>query len=162
MKKLLAKLQRVCIRPVSIRSSLMRSFIALIVLLSILLLTMTIALGYRSIRHLSRVYIGQTMKEVEMAVHNWAAPILNSQLMARNIIETGLIDPDNMEQMNVYFATFLRQISQLDGVVTGDEDGNSWVLKRDGDNWINRVVSQSELSDRAATLDSMECRLGET
>lgn len=127
-------------KTISIRWSLLRSFIALTLTLSVLLLISTLVIGRRATGRALLSYIREATAEAESEIAQLALPAANTLLSAKAAIESGRVNPDDLESMNRYLASVLPQIPQVTSVNIGDMDGNGYLLLEEAGGWRNRLV----------------------
>ena len=128
-------------KPITMRRSLLYSFLLLILILSTLLLTATVFRGYRIANQVSVSYFNNAIVRTQSEINSITTPILNTLHQAKRSFETGLLDVNDTENLNRYFLPVMEQIPYLNSINTGDEEGNGYMFLKNGDIWQNRIVN---------------------
>ncbi len=122
------------------RRSLLYSFLLLILILSVLLLSSTIFIGSRISNQLSISFFNHAIVQTNSFLHSVGAPVHNALLQTKKSFETGLLDINNTEELNRFFTPIMDQIPYITSINTGDADGNGYLILRSEDSWKNRLV----------------------
>ena len=128
-------------KTITMRRSLLYSFLLLILILSSLLLAATVYSGYRIANQISVSYFNNTIVRTQSKINSITTPILNTLHQAKRSFETGLLDVNDTENLNRYFLPIMEQIPFLTSINTGDEEGNGYMFLKNGDIWQNRIVN---------------------
>ena len=94
------KLRQLLTGPRSIRWSIFRSFLLLIVGLSAVLLATTFFGATRVVEQLSRELIERTADQVHEKLTRFLRPVENDLIVVRDMGEAGLFDPNSEAEMN--------------------------------------------------------------
>ncbi len=136
-------------RPVTIRQSLLRSLIVVILVLASAILATTFWGARRSVRSLSDALIDSTIDQTELKLREFFQPIHRSLRVAHEWGERGLIDTDQpREQMNQMFVPLLEQFPQVSSVLIADTRGQEYLLLRTDEGWSNRETRAEEWGTR--------------
>lgn len=125
---------------VTIRWSLVRNLFLLIVFLSGMILLTTIYTGRQVRREMSRALIERAVGRVESDLAAFFAPVQRSLLLARDLLEAGVLDIDDPDGLNRVFAPLIQEIPQISSINIGAADGRGYLLLRFPDRWRNRFV----------------------
>lgn len=125
---------------ITMRRSLLNSFLLLILILSALLLTSTIFIGYKIANQLSALFFNHATVQTNSVMNSVTAPILNALHQTKRSFETGLLDVNDTEDLNHYFTPIMDQIPYITSINIGDEDGNGYLILKSEDSWSNRLV----------------------
>jgi len=128
-------------KSVTMRRSLLYSFLLLILILSALLLAATVFRGYRVANQISVSYFNNAVVRTQSKIDSIAAPILNTLHQSKRAFETGLLDVNDTENLNRYFLPIMEQLPYLNSINTGDDEGNGYMFLKNGDIWQNRIVN---------------------
>ncbi len=125
---------------VTIRRSLFRSVILLILFILGTFLWITFSFRDQEMRAVSRMLVETTIDHIESRLHRFFDPLEEHLLIARGWGNRGLLDPRDAESANALFMPVLSRYPQISGVSTGDAVGNNYYLTRVGDRWRNRTI----------------------
>ncbi len=142
-------------RTISIRTSLLRNSVALVLLMSTTFLVVTVFGTRRAIRELSARLIEQSAGQAEEQLDSFFGSIEDMLLASRSWWEAGLIDyteSDDVEDLNALFIPVLDAYLQVTSMHVVHGAGLEYMLFRDlrgGDayEWYNRVVLADEGPD---------------
>ncbi len=112
----------------------------LILILSSLLLTSTIFIGYKIANQLSVSFFNHAIVQTNSVLDSVAIPVLNALHQTKKSFETGLLDVNDTEYLNHFFTPIMDQISYISSINTGDADGNGYLILKSEDSWRNRLV----------------------
>ncbi len=127
-------------KNISIRRSLLYSFLLLILILSALLLTSTIFIGYKIANQLSVSFFNHAIVQTNSVINSVTTPVLNALHQTKRSFETGLLDVSDTEDLNHFFTPIMDQIPYITSINTGDADGNGYLVLKSKDSWRNRLV----------------------
>jgi adenylate cyclase len=127
-------------KNITMHRSLLYSFLLLILILSALLLTSTIFIGYRIANQLSVSFFNHAIVQTNSVMKSVTTPVLNALHQTKKSFETGLLDVNDTEDLNHFFTPIMDQIPYITSINTGDEDGNGFLILRSADSWRNRLV----------------------
>lgn len=128
-------------KNITMRRSLLYSFLLLILILSALLLTATVFRGYKLANQISVSYFNNATVRTRSEINSITTPILNALHQTKRSFENGLLDVNDTENLNRYFLPIMEQIPYLNSINTGDEEGNGYLFLKNGDIWQNRIVN---------------------
>jgi adenylate cyclase len=137
-------------KGITMRRSLLYSFLILILILSALLLAATAFRGYRIANQISVSYFNNAIVRTQSEINSIVAPILNTLHQTKRSFETGLLDVNDTENLNRYFLPIIEQIPYLNSINTGDEEGNGYMFLKNGDIWQNRIVNPVKWGSKKA------------
>ena len=127
-------------KNITMRRSLLYSFLLLILILSALLLTSTIFIGYRIANQLSVSFFNHAIVQTNSVMNSVITPVLNALHQTKGSFETGLLDVNDTEDLNHFFKPIMDQIPYITSINMGDENGNGYLILKSGDSWRNRLV----------------------
>ena len=127
-------------KNITIRRSLLYSFLLLILILSASLLTSTIFIGYRIANQLSVSFFNHAIVQTNSVINSVTTPVLNALHQTKRSFETGLLDVNDTENLNRFFTPIMDQIPYITSINTGDVDGNGYLILKSKDSWRNRLV----------------------
>ena len=127
-------------KNITMRRSLLSSFLLLILILSALLLTSTIFIGYRIANQLSVSFFNHAIVQTNSVINSVTTPVLNALHQTKRSFETGLLDVNDTEDLNHFFTPIMDQIPYITSINTGDADGNGYFILKSEDSWRNRLV----------------------
>jgi adenylate cyclase len=136
----------------SIRTSLSRNLIALVIFLGAAILVTTVYTADRIRRSASRSLIDRAFGQAESDLMGFLEPVQRSLILARGWTANGVIDPDDTASLNRLFMPFLEQSPQVSSFNIGDAQGRGFLLLRLGDGWRNRRV-HADQTDRKEMAD---------
>ncbi len=125
---------------ITMRRSLLYSFLLLILILSASLLTSTIFIGYRIANQLSVSFFNHAIVQTNSVMNSVTTPVLNALHQTKKSFETGLLDVNDTEELNPFFTPIMDQIPYITSINTGDADGNGYLIMKSKDSWKNRLV----------------------
>lgn len=128
-------------KTITMRRSLLYSFLLLILILSALLLAATVFRGYRIANQISVSYFNNAIVRTRSKINSITTPILNTLHQAKRSFEIGLLDVNDTENLNRYFLPIMEQLPFLTSINTGDEEGNGYMFLKNRDIWQNRIVN---------------------
>ncbi len=126
--------------PVSIRWSLFKNFLILVVLISGSLLIYTVAEASRAIRSLSASLFEEVSGTVAHELAKFFDPISKSIEIVRDLGLRGAFSPDDPRTASTILIPILSAIPQMASINTGDERGNVFLLARRKDEWLSVLV----------------------
>ncbi|MCA9427010.1 MAG: hypothetical protein KC994_18155 [Candidatus Omnitrophica bacterium] len=133
---------------VSIRTSLLRNLLVLLLSVSITILAVTIWGARRTVRVLSERLIEQSAQRADESMRNFFGSIEGLVLASRDWWNSGLLDyegREDLEQFNAVFVPLLNEHRQVTSMMVVHDEGFEYLLFRDlrgGEDyeWYNRVV----------------------
>lgn len=131
-------------RLVSFRSSMLRSLVLLILLLSLAILAVSIHASNRMVRTLCKDLVTRSLNRTENELRRFFKPIPSQLSVADAWAGQGLLDDLDSVRMNALFAPVIDEYRQISALSTGNAEGAGFMLLRQKDGWINRRVDQRD------------------
>jgi adenylate cyclase len=136
------------VRTTSIRTSLLRNVVALVLLMSVTLLAVTVVGSRQAVRNLSARLIEQSANQAGEQLAQFFGSIENILQASRSWREAGLVRYESAESvadLNALFIPILDAYPQITSMMVANDSGLEYLLFRDlrggGDyEWYNRVV----------------------
>ena len=148
-------------RLISIRWSLLKHFLLLVVLISGSLLVYSTMEARRAIDDLTRSLFNETSASVKEELARFFAPISKAIEIVGGMGESGVFSPDDAEFAGRLLVPVVSAIPQMSSVNTGDEEGNALILARRDDQWVTVEVGPRggdarwrEVDESGATIRS--------
>ena len=135
-------------RTVTIRRSLIRNLLLLIVFLTGSILLTTVYTGRRISDGMSRALIERALERTEADLKGFFSPVQQNILLARQLFGDGLLDLDDPHALNRYFIPLLERLPQVSGVSIGDAEGRGYTLLRFPDRWRLRLTWTDRWGER--------------
>jgi len=135
-------------RTVTIRWSLIRNLVLLIVFLTGSILLTTVYTGRRIAELTSRALIDRALDRTESELRRFFDPVQRSLLVARRLIRDGALDLDDPRALNRYFIPVIEGMPQVSSANLGDAHGAGYMLLRLPGRWLNRLVRIDQWGDR--------------
>jgi adenylate cyclase len=142
-------------RPVSIRWSLFKNLLILVVLISGSLLIYSVAGASRAIRSLSATLFEEVSGTAEYELAKFFAPISKSIEIVRDLGLREALSPDDPQTANTILIPVLLALPQMASINTGDESGNAFLLVRRKNEWLNVLVKGSTVIAEWRQMDEM-------
>jgi adenylate cyclase len=142
-------------RPISIRWSLFKNLLLLIVLISGSLLIYSIVGAARAIRHLSSSVIEETSAKTEDKLANFFEPIAKSIEIVRDLGARGLFSTNNTRGATTVLMPVLAAIPQMASINIGNERGDAFLLVKRTDEWLSISVKGGSAIADWAQLDEL-------
>jgi serine phosphatase RsbU (regulator of sigma subunit) len=140
-------------RTVSIRQSLLRNLVLLIVLLSGAVLV-TLATGARRVvRELSRSVIERALGKTEEQLARFFDPATDQLRLAQSWGERGLLDLDDPDRLRRLLWPMIKLHPQISSLMVADGRGREFGLIRMGDKWVNRQTRRDEWGDKVRWIE---------
>jgi adenylate cyclase len=145
-------------RPITIRYSLARNLMLMILLTSGAILVVSYVWGTRVVAELSEELISQRIDQTEQELQRFFMPVENGLLLLREWgsagilekVDTGQIarslgggqkaDTTSVERLNQRFVPLLEQFRQVSSLMIADTGGGEYLLLRLKDHWLNRIT----------------------
>ena len=131
-------------RSVSIRRSLARNLVVLVLLLSGSIFGVTVAARQHMLVAMSQVVTRQTLDQTQAQLEQFFNPVAEQLLLARSWGEAGLLDLDTPEQMTVLLAPLLERHPAISSLLVADERKHEYMLLYADDVWRNRQTRPDE------------------
>lgn len=134
------------VKGISIRSSLLRNFSLMIVLVLVSFTTAFLIIQYSELSVVSRRLIREAMVELERELQKDFQPVIkNINISAYWGKSRQYTDLEDKEMLKM-FIPIIKEYSSIVRVKSGDDNGNGFSLQREGDNWITTrtVVDKSQ------------------
>ncbi len=139
--------------PISIKWSLFRHFILLIIFIAIAIIATIRVVGSRSIRKLSQNSIDKTAQLSISKINQLFRPINNLLKFSAQLGESKIFASTNPDSMNRFFIPILQHITQISSVDIADEYGNSYLLLRKENGWKNRLITAATVGKSSEWRD---------
>jgi len=127
-------------RSVSIRISLIRNLVLLIVLTSGTLLSVTMIGAYRTVKKLSNSIIIRTADQTESELKSLFVPVMKNLLVSMEWGRAGMLDNTEPTSLNSIFIPLLEENQQISSMLIANDKGVEYLLLRIGDTWYNRMT----------------------
>jgi len=127
-------------RTITIRWSLVRNLVLLIVFLTGSILLTTIYTARRITDSTSRALIGRALDRTESDLRRFFEPVRSGLLLARQLLRNGTLDREDPVGLNRFFLPLIAGHPQVSSVNLGDEQGRGYLLLRLADRWRNRLT----------------------
>jgi adenylate cyclase len=142
-------------RPISIRWSLFKNLLILVVLISGSLLIYSVIGASRAIRSLSASLFEEVSGIAEHELAKFFAPISKSIEIARDLGLRGAFSPSDPQAANTVLIPVLLAIPQMASINTGDASGNAFLLVRRKNEWLNVFVKGGAKMAEWQEVDAM-------
>ena len=139
-------------RSISIRQSLLRSLVLVILLLSGALLAATFLAARRTISLVSSSLITRTREATAAGLGEFFGPLRRDLLRLRGWGEAGLLDTGDPAQLNRLLLPILAQHLQISSLMIADARGREHLLLRGPEGWSTRQTRPDEWPGRARWL----------
>jgi serine phosphatase RsbU (regulator of sigma subunit) len=143
-------------RTVSIRQSLLRDLLLVILLLSGGILAITVFAARQTTEVLSQAYMGKAIDATEARLEGFFGPVRRELRMLGAWGEAGLLDTDEPAALNRLLVPLLQLHPQITAVMVADGRGREYLLLHSGGHWRNRIMRRDEWGPRARLLDWSE------
>ncbi|MBN2377346.1 MAG: SpoIIE family protein phosphatase [Sedimentisphaerales bacterium] len=130
-------------KSISIRRSLLKNLILIILLLSGAIMAIMIIRIQTAVRYLSQVIISQTIDQSESRLNRFFEPISENINIVKSWCENGAIDLDHPDSFRRYFTSFIEQHPHISSVIIADTLGNEYMLLQNHDQWLLRQRIQN-------------------
>ena len=130
-------------KSISIRQSLLRNLLLLVLAVSGAVLVVTILAGRNIVREISHTVIDSAATQTRMELDHFFETIHHQVLISQSWAADGLLDAGDPQALNAKFVPVLRNNPQISSMMVTDSAGVGYVLLRDAldpDKWMNRVV----------------------
>jgi adenylate cyclase len=127
-------------RPLSIRWSLFKNLLLLVVLISGSLLVYSVAGAIKAVHPILASLFEEVSGTVAYELGEYFSPVSTSLQIARDLGLRDVFSPDDIEATNDVFIPVLSAIPQMASVITGDDSGNALMLVRRPNEWFNVII----------------------
>ncbi len=127
-------------RPATIRHSLIRNLVLLIMATSGAILTVTIVGSSHMIRDLSLSMIRRTTDQMESELKHLFEPVGRNLLIAQQWGREGVFDETDPVSLNPLFIPILEENDQISSMMIANSDGFEYLLLRTEGRWYNRIT----------------------
>ena len=142
-------------KTTSIRASLLRNFLLLIVSVSVIILITQTLSARKTVKDLSQRLIAQSADRAEGAMRHYFESIESMLATSQSWWAAGPLTyttPTDLDDLNATFVPLLTQHPHVTSVMIAQDDGFGYLLHRDvrgGDqyHWYNRIVLPDEASE---------------
>ncbi|MCA9678368.1 MAG: hypothetical protein KC464_25300 [Myxococcales bacterium] len=135
--------------PVSIRRSLLRNLVLLIVLTAGAILAVTFIGADRAVDGLSRSLIERTGQRTDSELHRFFDPVTRGLDIGAAWGRSGLLDPTATEDVNRLFLPVVASYPQVSSVLLADDAGRETMLLQQPDGWVDRITRADEWAGRS-------------
>jgi adenylate cyclase len=142
-------------RSLSIRWSLFKNLLLLVVLISGSLLIYSVAGAIRAVHPILASLFEEVSETVAYELGEYFSPVSTSIQVARDLGLRDVFSPDDIEAANDVFIPVLSAIPQMASVITGDDAGNSLMLIRRPNEWFNVIIRGGSPVAEWRQLDKM-------
>lgn len=135
-------------RPISLRTSLIRNLLAVILPLSIVLVAAAFLGGRKAVEFLSRSLISQTIVQTEAQLHRFFDPVVHLLQVMRDWGATGLLDVDDPEPLRRLLPPLLASHEQVSSALVADARGHEVMILQVQGGWRSRQTRVDEWGRR--------------
>lgn len=139
---------RVLQAPVSIKWSLFRNMTFLVLLIAGGILLFTFISSKKSLEGLAKKQINQTTDYIETELKRFLLPVYSLFGLWPEWEQAGIVDGTDRESLNAVLIPIMKRFPQISSVITGDPEGNSLLILRKEDEWLNREVRPAEWQNK--------------
>ena len=143
-------------RAISIRQSLLRDLLLVILLLSGGILAITVFGTRQTIEVLSRAYMEKAIDSTNAQLEGFFAPVQRQLRMLGAWGEAGLLETDDPAALNRLLVPLLRLHPQITSLMLADSRGHEHLLLRSGEHWRSRITKRDEWDTRTRWLEWSE------
>lgn len=140
-------------RPVSIRRSLLRNLLLIIVLLSGAIMGTSVLVARQAAKSLSRSLITQTLDRSEGELEQFFNPVAAGLGIVESWSRAGLLDTDDPRRIRGLFLPLMARYPQVSSVLVADQRGREYMLLRTTGGWLSRQTRRDEWGDRTCWLE---------
>lgn len=140
-------------RPVSIRQSLLRNLVLIIVLMAAGIAVVTFYSARQLVSTLSRSIIESSLNFTEARIRGFFDPLPAALLSARGWAELGLLDDLAPSRLDRLFKPLLAQYQQIATVRVADERGREYLLTRRGEGFAVRETRADTWKSRLRWIE---------
>jgi len=126
---------------VSIRMSLLRNFVGVIILLAGCILVITVFAARSAVTSLSESVMNVSIELTKNRLREFFEPVMQELFVARQWGETGVLDRSDPEGVKQLMLPVLEQYPQILSVLVADETGREFMLMRSGDGFASRETN---------------------
>jgi len=145
-------------RPITIRYSLTRNLMLMILLTSGAILSVSYLWSTRVVAELSAGLISQRIDQTEQALQKFFSPVENGLILFRDWGAAEILgkvdaqaigrsrggsqpaDTASVESLNQRFVPLLERLGQISSMMIADTAGEEYLLLRRKDHWLNRIT----------------------
>lgn len=133
----------------SIRVSMLCNLVALILALGLAIMAATYLGSRNKLEALSRSLTSQALDQTESRLFQFLEPVSHGLDMVKLWGQTGQLDTERTEALNLLFIPLLQQYPQIAALMIADLRGHEYLLLRRGDHWVNRQTRRDEWGERS-------------
>jgi len=141
------------LRTVSIRQSLLRNLVLIIVLMVAGISAVTVYGARQLVSTLSRSVIESTLDFTEARIRGFFDPLPAALLAAKGWAELGLLDDLSPQKLDRVFKPLMRQYRQISTVRVADERGREYLITRRGDTFAVRETRADTWKSRLRWIE---------
>ena len=142
-------------RPISIRWSLFKNLLLLVVLISGSLLIYSVAGAIKAVHPILASLFEEVSETVAYELGDYFSPVSKSMEVVRDFGLRGIFSPDDIKTANNVLIPILSAIPQMASINTGDALGNAFILVRRKDGWLNVIVRGGSPTAEWRQVDEM-------
>ncbi len=142
-------------RPISIRWSLFKNLLLLIVLISGSLVVYSMVGAGRAIRRLSSSVIEEASAKSEDKLARFFEPISKAIEIVRDLGNRGIFSPNDPQRATTVLLPVLQVIPQMASINIGDEQGDAFLLVKRTEEWLTINVKGGSLMADWAQVDEL-------
>lgn len=131
-------------RPVSIRWSIMRNLLLLLLFTGGTIFAVSWHAYSKAVEELSVEVVERYADQTRVHLEGFFEPVMRALLVARDWGAQGMLGMDDVESLNRIFIPLLGQTPRISSVNIGSSDGAGWLLLEQEDGWFNRVVTAGD------------------
>lgn len=135
-------------QTVSIRMSLLRNFVGVIILLALGILFTTIFAARSAVTSLSESVMNVSIELTENRLREFFEPVTQELLVSKHWCESGLADRDNYDGLLRLVLPVLQQHGQISSMIIADENGREFMLMRNDVGFASRQTNVPEWGTR--------------
>lgn len=135
-------------QTVSIRMSLLRNLVGVIILLAGGILITTIFGARSAVSEFSKSVINVSIELTENRLREFFGPVTQELLVIRQWGESGMLDRDDASALRQLLVPVLDQYAQVSGIIVADAAGREFMLLRTETGYASREVNVPEWGKR--------------
>ena len=140
-------------RFVSLRQHLLRSLLAVLLPLSMILLVVSLFAGRIAAEYLASSLTREAIEQTEAELRLFFGPVVGMLSATRVWTHSGLITTDSVEEMRRLGQGLLLQESQVTSFLVADERGQEIMLLKQGQHWRARQTKADAWGDETRWLE---------
>lgn len=134
---------------VSIRSSILRSFTILIILILVSFSAVILVLQYSELSVLSRRLVMEAVRELETELHEMFQPVIKNINITAHWGRSNQYNHLETREMLKMFIPILNEYDHIVRIKSSDGDGNGFSLRKEGGNWVTKRTFVDQTGQKA-------------